>query len=99
MRNYGNLLVEMTSIVPDGIVCFFTSYVYMVSITLNTSYAEATCVHKDAKIFENHLIPVMSVFIESFRYILSDEYPYAWFQSFFRIFVSFCIGQISHLQH
>lgn len=30
IRNYGNLLVEFCSIVPDGIVCFFTSYIYMV---------------------------------------------------------------------
>ncbi|XP_076100615.1 general transcription and DNA repair factor IIH helicase subunit XPD-like [Mytilus galloprovincialis] len=29
VRNYGNLLVEMATIVPDGVVCFFTSYVYM----------------------------------------------------------------------
>ncbi len=30
IRNYGNLLVELSSVVPDGVVCFFTSYVYMV---------------------------------------------------------------------
>ncbi|KAG2697138.1 hypothetical protein I3760_07G091400 [Carya illinoinensis] len=29
VRNYGRLLVEMASIVPDGIVCFFVSYSYM----------------------------------------------------------------------
>ncbi|GMY16655.1 general transcription and DNA repair factor IIH helicase subunit XPD [Fagus crenata] len=29
VRNYGRLLLEMTSIVPDGIVCFFVSYSYM----------------------------------------------------------------------
>ncbi|KAL8590345.1 General transcription and DNA repair factor IIH helicase subunit XPD [Nucella lapillus] len=29
IRNYGNLLVEMATIVPDGLVCFFTSYIYM----------------------------------------------------------------------
>ncbi|CAL5425255.1 unnamed protein product [Camellia sinensis] len=28
-RNYGRLLLEMVSIVPDGIVCFFVSYSYM----------------------------------------------------------------------
>ncbi|KAG8653860.1 general transcription and DNA repair factor IIH helicase subunit XPD isoform X2 [Manihot esculenta] len=28
-RNYGKLLVEMVSVVPDGIVCFFVSYSYM----------------------------------------------------------------------
>ncbi|XP_033735565.1 general transcription and DNA repair factor IIH helicase subunit XPD-like [Pecten maximus] len=31
IRNYGNLLVDFSAIVPDGIVCFFTSYVYMES--------------------------------------------------------------------
>jgi DNA excision repair protein ERCC-2 len=32
IRNYGNLLVEMSAIVPDGVVCFFTSYLYMEQI-------------------------------------------------------------------
>jgi len=32
VRNFGNLLVELSGIVPDGIVCFFTSYLYMEQI-------------------------------------------------------------------
>ncbi|KAG8234636.1 hypothetical protein J437_LFUL014212 [Ladona fulva] len=28
VRNYGQLLVEIATIVPDGVVCFFTSYLY-----------------------------------------------------------------------
>ncbi|XP_067681689.1 general transcription and DNA repair factor IIH helicase subunit XPD-like [Haliotis asinina] len=32
IRNYGNLLVELSAIVPDGIACFFTSYIYMETI-------------------------------------------------------------------
>ncbi|TPX36511.1 hypothetical protein SmJEL517_g01355 [Synchytrium microbalum] len=32
VRNYGNLLMEMARIVPDGIACFFPSYLYMESI-------------------------------------------------------------------
>uniref|UniRef100_A0A4W5JNB5 General transcription and DNA repair factor IIH helicase subunit XPD n=1 Tax=Hucho hucho TaxID=62062 RepID=A0A4W5JNB5_9TELE len=32
IRNYGNLLLEMSAIVPDGIVAFFTSYTYMENI-------------------------------------------------------------------
>ncbi|KAL1547256.1 DNA helicase [Salvia divinorum] len=28
-KNYGKLLLEMASVVPDGIVCFFVSYSYM----------------------------------------------------------------------
>lgn len=29
MKNYGELLVDLSKNVPDGIVCFFTSYMYM----------------------------------------------------------------------
>jgi len=29
VRNFGTLLIELCSVVPDGIVCFFTSYLYM----------------------------------------------------------------------
>ncbi|KAK0420871.1 hypothetical protein QR680_014938 [Steinernema hermaphroditum] len=32
IRNYGNLVLEMASVVPDGIVVFFTSYMYMESV-------------------------------------------------------------------
>ncbi|XP_076068552.1 general transcription and DNA repair factor IIH helicase subunit Xpd [Oratosquilla oratoria] len=32
VRNYGKLLVEMTTTVPDGMVCFFTSYLYLESV-------------------------------------------------------------------
>ena len=32
IRNYGNLLLETVSIVPDGVVCFFTSYLYMETV-------------------------------------------------------------------
>ena len=28
-RNYGRLLVELSKTVPDGIVCFFVSYLFM----------------------------------------------------------------------
>jgi len=29
VRNYGKMLVELASVVPDGVVCFFVSYLYM----------------------------------------------------------------------
>jgi DNA excision repair protein ERCC-2 len=29
VRNFGSLLVEMSSIVPDGILCYFPTYKYM----------------------------------------------------------------------
>ncbi|KAG8325957.1 General transcription and DNA repair factor IIH helicase subunit XPD [Homalodisca vitripennis] len=32
VRNYGQLLVEISTIVPDGVVCFFTSYLYLESV-------------------------------------------------------------------
>ena len=52
----------------------------------------------DATIFENHLNPIMLVFIE---YIV--EYPqmstHMRFSHFFKVFASFCIDQISHQRH
>ncbi|KAI9582979.1 general transcription and DNA repair factor IIH helicase subunit XPD [Glossina fuscipes] len=32
IRNYGQLLVETAKTVPDGVVCFFTSYLYLESV-------------------------------------------------------------------
>lgn len=32
IRNYGQLLVETAKAVPDGVVCFFTSYLYLESV-------------------------------------------------------------------
>ncbi|XP_022909302.1 general transcription and DNA repair factor IIH helicase subunit XPD [Onthophagus taurus] len=32
IRNYGQLLVEVATNVPDGVVCFFTSYLYLESV-------------------------------------------------------------------
>lgn len=32
IRNYGQLLIETAKIVPDGVVCFFTSYLYLESV-------------------------------------------------------------------
>jgi len=32
IRNYGSLLSETAAIVPDGVVCFFTSYLYMENV-------------------------------------------------------------------
>lgn len=46
IRNYGNLLLEMSAIVPDGIVAFFTSYVYMENIV--ASWYEQVSVWTDS---------------------------------------------------
>jgi len=32
VRNFGSILIEYSKVVPDGIVCFFPSYLYMESI-------------------------------------------------------------------
>ncbi|KOB69307.1 TFIIH basal transcription factor complex helicase XPD subunit [Operophtera brumata] len=32
IRNYGQLLVEISACVPDGVVCFFTSYMYLENV-------------------------------------------------------------------
>jgi DNA excision repair protein ERCC-2 len=29
VRNYGSLLVEMSAIVPDGVLCYFPSFKYL----------------------------------------------------------------------
>jgi DNA excision repair protein ERCC-2 len=34
VRNFGNMVVELSGIVPDGMVCFFTSYKYMEHIVV-----------------------------------------------------------------
>lgn len=34
MRNYGDLVIKMSQTVPDGIVVFFPSYLYMESIIM-----------------------------------------------------------------
>lgn len=44
IRNYGNLLLEMSAIVPDGIVAFFTSYVYMENIVASWYEQVSVCV-------------------------------------------------------
>ena len=56
--------------------------------------------YRSAKIFENHLNPVMLVSIGwlSLQYSkMSTHVP--GFQLYFRFFASFCIGQISQQQH
>lgn len=44
IRNYGNLLLEMSAIVPDGIVAFFTSYQYMENIVASWYEQVGVCV-------------------------------------------------------
>lgn len=41
IRNYGTLLLELSAVVPDGMVCFFTSYLYMEN-TVATWYEQVS---------------------------------------------------------
>ncbi len=34
VRNYGDLVIELAHTVPDGMVCFFTSYSYMEDVVM-----------------------------------------------------------------
>ncbi|XP_027943899.1 general transcription and DNA repair factor IIH helicase subunit XPD isoform X2 [Eumetopias jubatus] len=42
IRNYGNLLLEMSAVVPDGIVAFFTSYQYMESTVASWAFLKTS---------------------------------------------------------
>ena len=65
---------------------------------INPSNAEATFVQstRTQNLFENHLNPVILIFIGELllKQVLSDKYPYARLAIIFRVFASFCIGQI-----
>ena len=45
VRNFGSILIEYSKIVPDGIVAFFPSYLYMESIVAawNDMVSPAAC--------------------------------------------------------
>ncbi|KTF73544.1 hypothetical protein cypCar_00027651 [Cyprinus carpio] len=53
IRNYGNLLLEMSAIVPAGIVAFFTSYIYMENIV--ASWYEQISITNSLAGFVGHL--------------------------------------------
>ncbi len=43
MRNFGSILIEMSKSVPDGVVAFFPSYLYMESIVAAWNDMASTC--------------------------------------------------------
>ena len=51
IRNYGNLIIELSQTVPDGIVCFFTSYKYMEHMIVQWNNMKTL-----SKVLENKLI-------------------------------------------
>jgi len=54
VRNYGRLLLEMASVVPDGIVCFFVSYSYMDGIVNSWNENGILKVSQLVKFFDVH---------------------------------------------
>lgn len=88
VRNYGKLLLEMVSVVPDGIVCFFVSYSYMDGII---------SVWNDSGILKVKGIWVAvacEVFYTLFLYILSFLWCYRLpfkYISFSGLVFSFCV--------
>ena len=69
-------------------------------VTLNRSNAKSTFVQSTQMQTFLKTIQTQSCWysLESSRGALSDEYPFARVSVIFRIFASFCIGQISHHQ-
>jgi DNA excision repair protein ERCC-2 len=43
VRNFGSILVEYSKIVPDGVVAFFPSYLYMESIV--AAWNDMVCIN------------------------------------------------------
>lgn len=52
VRNYGRLLLDMASVVPDGIVCFFVSYSYMDGIVNSWNESGILRVRQLVKFFD-----------------------------------------------
>lgn len=65
VRNYGRLLLEMASVVPDGIVCFFVSYSYMDGIVNTWNENGILKVSELVKFFD-----FLNPFTNSVRYIV-----------------------------
>lgn len=90
-KNYGKLLLEMVSVVPDGIVCFFVSYSYMDGIVNSwheTGLLKVIC-YSDIfpKLQMEHIIsfePITALI--PFRLYFMDMMK-AWY--FFLFFISF----------
>ncbi|OAG29363.1 DNA excision repair protein ERCC-2 [Nematocida sp. ERTm5] len=63
VRNYGNLLLEMSMSVPDGLVCFFPSYKYM---------EEAVAAWTESGIIKK-IMECKLIFVESFEHAETER--------------------------
>ncbi|CAH8336893.1 unnamed protein product [Eruca vesicaria subsp. sativa] len=69
VRNYGKLLVEMVSVVPDGVVCFFVSYSYMEDIidTWNETGILKEIMQQKLVFFETEDVVDTTLALENYR--------------------------------
>ena len=92
VRNYGAILVEMCSCIPDGIVAFFTSYSYMESIISEW----------DAMGVLNSVTKYKLVFIETKDVVETtmalDNYRRACDSGRGAVFLSVARGKVRHLE-
>ena len=51
VRNYGNLIVELSATVPDGMICYFNSFKYMEHMVVQWNEMKIL-----QKVLENKLI-------------------------------------------
>lgn len=74
VRNYGRLLLEMVSVVPDGIVCFFVSYSYMDEIinswNENNILKVRYCLYSLFSLFTHKSQAFLSCFLNPLQYCL-----------------------------
>ena len=56
VRNFGSILVEYSKIVPDGVVAFFPSYLYMESIV--AAWNDMVCIRNPNSLIPNMTTPV-----------------------------------------
>ena len=89
IRNYGNLLVELSLVVPDGIVCFFTSYKYMEHMIIKWDEMQIL-----QKVRENKLIYIETK--DHFETILAlENYKQACDNGRGAVFFSIARGKVS----
>lgn len=65
MRNFGQIMVEFAKAVPDGIVCFFPSYLYMESIV--SMWNDMVSYLHGASLFEFYAWVLMSLYLGYFE--------------------------------
>jgi DNA excision repair protein ERCC-2 len=56
VRNFGSILVEYSKIVPDGVVAFFPSYLYMESIV--AAWNDMVCIRNSNSLIPNMTTPL-----------------------------------------